>query len=93
MSPNQQRERAERIVHDNLLMKVTGASTGALTGALMGAGVCVAIVAACLKEVCTSEVGRATGTGIGAAALKTGVGTYAAGVTLSAATLSGLAFL
>ncbi|XDV19147.1 hypothetical protein PO909_024687, partial [Leuciscus waleckii] len=90
VSPNQQRERAERIVHDNLLMKVAGASAGALTGALMGAGLCVAIVATCLKAACTSEEGRATWTGIGAAGLKTGVGTYAAGVTLSAATLSGV---
>lgn len=90
MSPNQQRERAERIVHDNLLMKVAGASAGTLTGALMGAGLFVAIVVTCLEAACTSEAGRAKGTGIGAAVLETGVGTYAAGVTLLAATLSGV---
>lgn len=99
VSANQQRERAERIVHDNLLMKFAGASTGALTGALMGIGFCVAIVATCLKAACTTEVTRAAGSGIGAATLNAGVtggtaagagvGTYAAGVNLSVATLSG----
>lgn len=94
VSPNQQRERAERTVHDNLLMKFAGASAGALTGALMGIGFCVAIVATCLTEVT-----RAAGSGIGAATLNAGVtggtaagagvSTYAAGVTLSVATLSG----
>ncbi|XP_048039332.1 GTPase IMAP family member 9-like [Megalobrama amblycephala] len=95
VSPNQQRERAERTVHDNLLMKFAGASAGALTGAfLMGIGFCVAIVGTCLTEVT-----RAAGSGIAAATLNAGVtggtaagagvSTYAAGVTLSVATLSG----
>uniref|UniRef100_A0A671MHD5 AIG1-type G domain-containing protein n=1 Tax=Sinocyclocheilus anshuiensis TaxID=1608454 RepID=A0A671MHD5_9TELE len=95
VSPNQQRERAERIVHDNLMMKLAGASIGALTGALSGIVGSVAIALTCLKEASTSEVATAAGTGIGAAALKAGVtggagiGTYAAGVTLVVAGLSG----
>ncbi|XP_016104665.1 GTPase IMAP family member 7-like [Sinocyclocheilus grahami] len=62
VSPNQQRERAEReeraerIVHDNLMMKLAGASIGALTGALTGIGVSVAIALTCLKEASTSEL-------------------------------------
>ncbi|XP_016300676.1 GTPase IMAP family member 7-like [Sinocyclocheilus anshuiensis] len=56
VSPNQQRERAERIVHDNLMMKLAGASIGALTGALSGIVGSVAIALTCLKEASTSEL-------------------------------------
>ncbi|XP_067296572.1 uncharacterized protein [Pseudorasbora parva] len=87
-SPNQQREQAERIVHDNLLMKVAGASAGTLTGALMGAGLCVALVVTSIKAGVAGANTAAAGVGTSAAGVGTsaaGVGTSAAGVGTSAA--------
>ncbi len=86
VSPSQQRERAERVVHDSLLLKLAGASIGALTGALLGVVGSVAITADYLNEANTSA-----GTGIGAAApgVSGGAGVFAAGVTLSAVALAG----
>uniref|UniRef100_A0A9J8BS50 Zgc:195075 n=1 Tax=Cyprinus carpio carpio TaxID=630221 RepID=A0A9J8BS50_CYPCA len=50
--PEEQRERAKKIVHEKLMKQITGALTGVLIGALLGAGVALASVVAVLQAIC-----------------------------------------
>ncbi|XP_042615227.1 GTPase IMAP family member 9-like isoform X1 [Cyprinus carpio] len=52
MPPEEQRERAKKIVHEKLMKQITGALTGALIGAFLGAGVALASVVAVLQAIC-----------------------------------------
>ncbi|XP_016118139.1 GTPase IMAP family member 7-like [Sinocyclocheilus grahami] len=66
--PEEQRERAKKIVHDKFLKQLVGASTGALIGALLGAGVALASVMAVLQAIHPLKALAVGVSGAGAAA-------------------------
>ncbi|XP_058636337.1 uncharacterized protein LOC131543222 isoform X2 [Onychostoma macrolepis] len=73
LPPEEQRERAKKIVHEKIIEKITGALTGVMIGALLGASVALISVVAILQEIfplLRSQVAAAV-LGAGVVAVKT----------------------
>ncbi|XP_016366755.1 GTPase IMAP family member 7-like [Sinocyclocheilus rhinocerous] len=91
--PEEQREKAKKIVHCNYLRQFAGAATEAVLGALIGIGVVVAPVLYILKSYLTLKTAFAEA-GVGAAVAEgavAGAGTLAATVLGAAAFVGGVA--